>query len=60
MPNKDLKELREKLEAHLEESGEIRSDLKWCKKAIWTVAGGVLTFNVMLALAILNYIFRSR
>lgn len=28
---------------HLEESGEIRADLKWLKKAVWGLGGLILT-----------------
>lgn len=51
----ELKELRSKLEKHLEESGEIRSDLSWLKKAFWVLASAGLTFNGLLAIAILNH-----
>jgi hypothetical protein len=54
MSDADLRDLRKKLEDHLEESGEIRSDLKFLKKAFWLLAGGLISFNVMLAIALLN------
>lgn len=38
----NLKELEKLLLQHLEESGEIRSDLKWLKRAFWTLAGAVI------------------
>lgn len=59
MPNKDLKELREKLEKHLEESGEIRTDLKWLKKAFWVLAGAGVTFNVSLAIGLVTYLLHK-
>jgi hypothetical protein len=34
---KRVSKVEEALEKHLIESGEIRSDLKWLKKAIWFV-----------------------
>ena len=37
------------LTKHLEESGEIRSDLKWVKKGLWTMIGlGTTCGGVML------------
>lgn len=58
MPNKDLRELRDKLEKHLEESGEIRNDLQWLKKAFWTLAGTGLTFNVTLVVGIILFLLK--
>lgn len=43
-----LKQIEDLLIAHLQESGEIRSDLKWLKKAFWVLAGAVVTFNIAL------------
>lgn len=40
--------LEETLEKHLIESGEIRSDLSWLKKAFWTLTASVLTFGTVL------------
>jgi hypothetical protein len=60
MPNKDLRELREKLEKHLEESGEIRNDLQWLKKSFWTLAGGVLTLNISVVASIIIYLLRIK
>jgi len=31
---------------HLEESGEIRSDLKWLKKSVWGLYGLIATFVI--------------
>lgn len=59
MSNKDLLELRKKLEEHLEESGEIRADLKWLKKAFWTLAGAGVTFNVSLVIAIIAFLLKK-
>lgn len=36
------------LEDHLIESGEIRSDLKWLKRAFWTLAAAGLTFGTVI------------
>lgn len=33
----NLKEIEKLLLKHLEESGEIRTDLKWLKRAFWTL-----------------------
>ena len=45
--NKRLEILERTLEAHLIESGEIRSDLKWLKRSFWTLASGIITLNVI-------------
>lgn len=41
MPSLDkrLSKLEDIFLQHLAESGEIRGDLKWLKKAVWTLAG---------------------
>lgn len=41
MPSLDkrLTKLEDAFILHLTESGEIRGDLRWVKKAIWTLAG---------------------
>lgn len=41
MPSLDkrLTKLEDAFTQHLSESGEIRSDLKWLRKAFWTLAG---------------------
>lgn len=41
MPSLDkrLSKLEDAFIQHLTESGEIRSDLKWLKRAFWTLAG---------------------
>lgn len=41
----NLKELEKLLLKHLEESGEIRSDLKWLKRAFWVLTGAGVSFN---------------
>ena len=40
--------LEKTLEAHLIESGEIRSDLSWVKKSFWTLTAAVLTFGTVM------------
>lgn len=44
---------------HLEESGAIRSDLAWLKKAMWTLAGAGITFNITLAVGLLLYLLHK-
>jgi hypothetical protein len=44
-----LKDLENLMVEHLKESGEIRADIKWLKRAFWTLAGAGLTFNIVLA-----------
>lgn len=51
--------LENTLERHLEESGIIRTDLSWLKRAFWMLAGTGLTFNITLAGAILAYLLRK-
>lgn len=53
----NLSKRLDKLEAafitHLMESGEIRADLKWLKKAFWTLTGlGVVVAEEMIRHAI--------
>lgn len=59
MPNKDLQELRAKLEQHLEDSGVIRADIAWLKKAFWTLAGAGVTFNVTLLVGVLVFLLKK-
>lgn len=42
------------LTTHMEESGGIRADLAWIKKAIWACVGACLTFNVGLVTFVLT------
>ncbi len=58
MPTKDFKELRAKLEIHLEESGQIRADLAWLKKSFWVLAGAGVTFNVTLVAGLILYLLK--
>lgn len=46
MPSLDkrLTKLEDAFIQHLTESGEIRSDLKWLKRAFWTIAGLIGTW----------------
>ncbi len=44
--------------AHLEESGAIRSDLAWLKKAMFALVGAGMTFNVTLAVGIILYLIK--
>jgi hypothetical protein len=45
---KEVDTLKQTLETHLIESGEIRSDLSWLKKAFWTLTASILTFGTIL------------
>lgn len=45
----NLKQIEGLLIQHLQESGEIRADLKWLKRAFWALAGGGISFNVAMA-----------
>lgn len=45
-----LKDLESLLVQHLQESGEIRSDLNWLKKAFWALATAGIGFNVSVVL----------
>ena len=57
-----LEERMSKLEAvvtaHLEESGSIRADLAWLKRAMWAVAGAGMTFNVTLAVGLVLWLIK--
>lgn len=48
MPSLDkrMTKLEETVTKHLEESGEIRGDLKWLKKMIWFVLGSPLAVEL--------------
>lgn len=54
-----LDRLEEIVEKHLEQSGGIQADLAWLKKAMWVVAGGGVTFNVSLAVALIMYLLHK-
>ena len=49
----NLKQIEKLLIQHLQESGEIRADLRWVKRAIWTLAGMGVTFGLSMASYIL-------
>lgn len=59
MTDKEIRIIREKLETHLEESGQIRADLAWLKKSFWVLAGAGVTFNVTLAVGLVLYLLKS-
>lgn len=40
--SKRVDKLEDAVTMHLQESGEIRADIKWLKKAVWFVAGSPL------------------
>jgi hypothetical protein len=37
------------LAQHLEESGEMRNDIKWIKKTLWAFIGAMVTMSVTLS-----------
>jgi len=53
-----LKQLEKIMIEHLKESGEIRADIKWLKRAYWTLAGAGMSFNVALALWLIGRLAR--
>ena len=60
MPSLDkrLTKLEDAFLQHLTESGEIRGDLKWLKKAFWTLAGLGVTVAGGLAIEIVRHIWK--
>lgn len=56
---KELDDLKEIVSIHLQESGAIRSDLAWLKKAFWTLAGAGITLNASILVAILTYLLKK-
>jgi len=55
----DLKDLEASLISHLQESGAIRADLAWLKKAFWVLATANVTFNVTLASSLILYLVQK-
>lgn len=53
-----VKQIGVSLNQHLLESGEIRTDLAWLKKAFWVLAAGGVTFNVGLVMALLGRLWK--
>lgn len=53
-----LRELEALLMAHLQESGEIRADLRWLKRAFWTLAAGGVTLNVSFIATLLSRLWK--
>lgn len=41
---------------HLQQSEGIITNIQWLTKAFWTLATGGITFNVMLAIAVITYV----
>jgi hypothetical protein len=67
MPNKAVEimfkrlgVLETKLEAHLEESGVIKTKLDVLMTMFWRLVAGGITFNVLLAIAVLTYLIRNK
>ena len=54
-----IMKLENAVTAHLEESGGIRADLAWLKRAFWTLAGAGITFNVTFAVGLIMYLLRK-
>lgn len=51
----NLKQIEKIMIQHLEESGEIRADLKWLKKSFWALAGvGCMTAGTLMTEMILR------
>jgi hypothetical protein len=44
---KRLDKVEAALETHLIESGEIRGDLKWLKKAVWFILGSPIIIEAL-------------
>ena len=55
---KRVSHLEETVEMHLIESGEIRGDLKWLKKAFWVLAGLGVTFCGTAAATAFEMLFK--
>ena len=56
----DINQLEANLVKHLEESGAIRADLAWLKKAFWIMATANVTFNITLASSIIMYLMNGK
>ena len=59
MPSLDkrVSKLEDAFIQHLAESGEIRGDLKWLKKAFWTLTGLGITLAAGVAIEILRHLW---
>lgn len=53
-----MQKLEAVVTAHLEESGGIRADLAMLKKAFWTLAGALITFNITLTVGMLLFLVK--
>lgn len=60
MPSLDkrLTKLEDAFTIHLTESGEIRADLKWLRKAFWTLAGLGVTVVGAVTGAVVQFLWR--
>jgi hypothetical protein len=56
---KRMEKLEETMLTHLIESGEIRSDLKWLKRAFWTIAGTGFTFATVMIGYLFNHVLNK-
>ena len=52
--------LEQIVELHLEQSGNIRTDLAWLKKSFWALAGAGITFNITLIAGLLLYLLKAK
>ncbi len=50
--------LEQIVETHLEQSGNIRTDLAWLKKSFWALSGAVMTFTITLVVGLLLYLLK--
>jgi hypothetical protein len=48
--------VEQKMGDHFTESGEIKADIAWLKKAYWVQAGAFLTFTATLVIAVMVYL----
>lgn len=48
--------VEQKMGDHFTESGEIRADIAWLKKATWVAGGSFLTFTATLVIAVIVYL----
>jgi hypothetical protein len=55
-----LTKLEEALEQHLRESGEIRTDLAWIKKAMWVAVPLIASVPFTLLVTIIAYLLKMK
>lgn len=47
------------VETHLEQSGGIKTDLAWLKRAFWLVGGGVMTGTITLIVGLVLFLIKK-